>query len=149
MCIRDSGSHADRDAGEEILEGLHGRNLAGRTSLAETAAVIDRSALLVSGDSGLLHMAVGLGKPTVSLFGPGSVAKWAPRGPGHIVLTKNLPCSPCTRFGYTPRCPRGAECLQSITVEEVAEAVFKLLESRPEKEKPRRKAIGNEQYKAN
>ena len=78
--------------------------LAGMTSLAETAAVIQKCALLVSGDSGVLHIAAGLGVPTVSIFGPGRVEKWAPQGEHHVVVTKRLTCSPCTMFGTTPPC---------------------------------------------
>ena len=102
-------------------------NLAGKTSLLETAAVIDHAALLISGDSGVLHIGVGLGKPTISLFGPGRAKKWAPRGDGHIVINKCLPCSPCTTFGYTPKCPIHAECIADIKVDEVMEAVAKVM----------------------
>ncbi len=121
------GGNDDQQQGEAIVAGGSGLNLAGRTSLVETAAVIDRSALLVSGDSGVLHIAVGLGKPTVSLFGPGRSEKWAPRGDRHIVINKQLPCSPCTTYGTTPPCPQNARCLRDITVEEVTDAVMMLL----------------------
>jgi len=121
------GGGQDRAAAERILVGCRGLNLAGQASLAETAAVLQRSRLLVSGDSGVLHLAVGLDVPTVSLFGPGIAAKWAPRGDKHIVLNKQLHCSPCTRFGYTPPCPIGGRCIQQITVDEVAQAVAALL----------------------
>jgi ADP-heptose:LPS heptosyltransferase len=121
------GGPQDEGVGNIILSNCQGINLAGKTSLVETAAVLQRSRLLVSGDSGVLHLAVGLDVPTVSLFGPGIAAKWAPRGDTHIVLNKNLPCSPCTRFGYTPPCPEGGRCIQGITVHEVAEAVTALL----------------------
>ncbi len=114
--------------GEKIISGIQGLNLAGQTSLAETAAVIADSSLLVSGDSGILHVGVGLGKPTVSLFGPGIVPKWAPRGEKHIVINKNLPCSPCTKFGYTPKCPINALCMSEISVDEVTAAVIALFE---------------------
>ena len=60
------GAH-DKRQGEAIIAGTAGVNLAGRTSLSETAAIIRKSALLLSGDSGLLHIAVGLDVPTVSL----------------------------------------------------------------------------------
>jgi lipopolysaccharide heptosyltransferase II len=122
------GGGQDAEAGEAIVAGCRGINLAGRTSLVETAAVLQRSRLLTSGDSGLLHLAVGLDVPTVSLFGPGIAAKWAPCGEKHIVLNKNLSCSPCTRFGTTPSCPKGARCLREISVDEVARAVSDLLE---------------------
>lgn len=123
------GGKEDYQQGEIIVAGGLGLNLAGQTSLQDTAAVIDRSALLVSGDSGVLHIAVGLGKPTVSLFGPGRAKKWAPRGDRHIVINKELPCSPCTTYGNTPPCKINAQCIQSITADEVANAVTMLMTS--------------------
>lgn len=123
------GGKEDRRQGEVITGGGLGLNLAGLTSLAETAAVIQNSAMLLSGDSGVLHIAVGLGVPTVSLFGPGSVKKWAPRGERHIVINKGLPCSPCSTFGNTPPCPHDTRCMRDITVDEVVNAVTMLLTS--------------------
>jgi ADP-heptose:LPS heptosyltransferase len=121
------GSGDDQGQGEVIVAGTAGLNLAGRTSLSETAAVIQKSALLLSGDSGVLHIAVGLGVPTVSLFGPGRAGKWAPRGERHMVINKGLPCSPCTTFGTTPPCPILGQCMSDITVDEVFNAVTVLL----------------------
>ena len=119
------GGADDRAAGEEIVK-AGGVNLAGRTSLIETAAILEQSTLLVSGDSGVLHLAVGLGTPTVSLFGPGIAAKWAPRGDWHRVLNLSLDCSPCTRFGTTPPCPVASRCIEEIGVEEVFQQVMAL-----------------------
>jgi lipopolysaccharide heptosyltransferase II len=125
------GGKGDESTGEAITAAGMGLNLAGRTSLAETAAILTKSLLLVTGDSGLLHIAVALGVPTVSLFGPGIARKWAPRSEQHIVLNKHLACSPCTRFGSTPRCPIGARCLTELAVDEVDKAVIRLLEKNP------------------
>lgn len=122
------GGKDDHAVGEAIVSGVDGLNLAGQTSLVGSAVVINKAALLVSGDSGMLHIGVGLGKPTVSLFGSGIAAKWAPRGEGHVVLNKNLPCSPCTKFGYTPPCPIDTQCLREIAVDEVLDAVLSLLQ---------------------
>lgn len=122
------GGKDDAAPGAAIIASSGGLNLAGQTSLAETAAIIKRSTLLISGDSGVLHLGVGLSTPTVSLFGPGIAKKWAPRGPKHIVLNHHLPCSPCTRFGYTQKCRHNAECMQQITTEEVLQAALILLE---------------------
>lgn len=123
------GGKDDLKQGEVIAGGGLGLNLAGLTSLAETAAVIQKSSLLLSGDSGVLHIAAGLGVPTVSLFGPGSVKKWAPRGEHHIVINKGLPCSPCTTFGNTPPCPNNNRCMKDITVDEVVNSVTMMLTS--------------------
>ena len=123
------GGREDRRQGEVIADGTSVLNLAGMTTLVETAAVIKKSAMLLSGDSGVLHLAVGLGVPTVSLFGPGRPKKWAPQGEHHIVINKGLPCSPCTTFGYTPVCPIHVQCMRDITVDEVVTAVTVLLTS--------------------
>ena len=121
------GGKGDRQQGDVIAGGKLALNLAGMTSLSETAAVIQKSALLLSGDSGLLHVAVSLGVPTVSLFGPGRAKKWAPQGERHTVINKELPCSPCTTFGNTPPCPIHAKCMRDISVTEVVDAVTALL----------------------
>lgn len=123
------GGKEDCQQGEVIAGGGLGLNLAGMTSLPETAAVIQKSSLLISGDSGVLHIAVGLGVPTVSLFGPGNTIKWAPQGERHIVINKGLSCSPCTVFGTTPTCPINAKCMSDITVDEVVNSVMMLLTS--------------------
>ncbi|HIJ86710.1 MAG TPA: glycosyltransferase family 9 protein [Desulfuromonadales bacterium] len=121
------GGNEDQHQGEVIVGNGPGRNLAGMTSLSETAAIIKKSAMLLSADSGVLHLAVGLGVPTVSLFGSGRVKKWAPEGEYHHVINKELPCSPCTIFGNTPACPDSVRCMRNITVDEVVNAVTTLL----------------------
>ncbi|MEW6518802.1 MAG: glycosyltransferase family 9 protein [Thermodesulfobacteriota bacterium] len=122
------GGPEDRMEAERIASRARVLNLTGLTSLVESAAVIDQATVLVSGDSGILHMGVGLDKSSVSLFGPGIAKKWAPRGDKHVVLDHGLPCSPCTKFGYTPPCPRNMQCIQRISVEEVEMGVKRLLE---------------------
>jgi ADP-heptose:LPS heptosyltransferase len=118
------GGSEDVQAAASIVKSSSAINLAGRTNLATTAAVISLSDMLVSGDSGILHLGVGLGVPTTSLFGPGIETKWAPRGRAHTVINKRLHCSPCTRFGNTPPCRIAARCLLEISVEEVYSAVI-------------------------
>lgn len=121
------GGEGDRPDSERIASGLDIVNLAGRTSLVQTAAIIDAAAVVVSGDSGVLHIAAGLGRPTVALFGPSSMEKWAPRGPRHATLSKCLSCSPCSRFGYTPSCPNSGRCMNDIAVTDVTHAIATLL----------------------
>ena len=115
------GGKDDKCLADEIAAGTGAVSVAGVLSLAGTAAVIKKSALLVSGDSGILHLGVGLGRPTVSLFGSGIARKWAPRGTAHRVINKQFDCSPCTLFGTTPPCPHGVRCLAEISVDEVFE----------------------------
>jgi ADP-heptose:LPS heptosyltransferase len=123
------GGNDDVRAGKEIVSGLsNALNLCGKLSLPETAAVLKESALLIAGDSGIMHVGYGLGIKIVALFGPGRELKWAPRSSRVAVINKHLSCSPCTIFGYTPKCPINAECMKSIAVEEVVEKVRALMQ---------------------
>lgn len=124
------GGPGDVQDSAEVKSGLDYKSvldLTGKTSLMETAAVISVLDVLVSADTGLMHIAYGAGTPTVSLFGAGIEEKWAPRGRRHSIINKHLPCSPCTEFGYTPPCPYGVECLREIGVDEVKESALNLL----------------------
>ena len=108
-------------------------NLAGRLNLAELIAALRRARLLVTNDSGPLHLAGALGVPTVSLFGPETPALFGPRGDRHIVLYRGIDCSPCISIynAKTVRCMRGRpECLTGIGVDEVFAAVTRALEAR-------------------
>jgi lipopolysaccharide heptosyltransferase II len=121
------GGKEDMATAASLIATTDGLNLAGTTSLAETAAIIEQSTMLISGDSGILHIGVGFGIPTVSLFGPGIAQKWSPQGVRHLVINLHLTCSPCTTFGYTPKCRHHAKCIQEITPDEVVQASLMLL----------------------
>jgi lipopolysaccharide heptosyltransferase II len=122
------GGKEDAITGSTIVHGTSCLNLVGMTSLCVTAGVLNRSQLLVGGDSGVLHIGAGLGTPTVSLFGPSSTDKWAPSGKQHVVINHKLPCSPCTSFGTTPHCQIGSKCIQGISVDEVFAAIQEILD---------------------
>jgi len=74
-----------------------------------------------------MHIGYGLGVRTLALFGPGIERKWAPRSSNCAVINKHLDCSPCTKFGYTPVCKKGVECMNLIGVEEVCEKAIELM----------------------
>ncbi len=123
------GSDADRRDADRIKEYAGDCiDLTGRTNLRDLAAVLNMSKLLLTADSGLMHIAYAVGTPTVSLFGSGIEKKWAPRGRKHTVLNKHLDCSPCTRFGYTPSCRKKVKCMSLISVEEVLQAAKSTIE---------------------
>ena len=122
------GGQTDQKAGESITKGVpQSLNMCGQLSLPETAAVLHQCRLLITGDSGVMHIGYGLGINIVALFGPGRQKKWAPRGPKVKAINRNFVCSPCTTFGYTPRCKQNAACLQEITPEEVFQEAITLL----------------------
>ena len=82
--------------------------------LALYLAVLQRAGVFVSGDTGPLHFAAGLGVPTLALFGPSSPAQWAPVGHQHKFLTG----SACT-CGNVGVCESAKHCLAAIMPEQV------------------------------
>jgi lipopolysaccharide heptosyltransferase II len=97
---------------------------AGEFSLQETGALLARARVVVSGDTGVMHMATGVGAPVVALFGP-TVEQFGffPYHARSVVLQRDLACRPCSSTG-TPACPLGHHrCLADIPPAEVADAV--------------------------
>ncbi len=106
-------------------------NLCGKLGLNQTACVINLSDLFIGNDGGLLHIAVALNKSTLSFFGPVDPKVYGPYPPDdkkHIVLRKNLECSPCYQNFRLKTCLKTRECLYSIDIDSAIEAVGKLLE---------------------
>jgi heptosyltransferase-2 len=100
-------------------------DLCGRISVEQLVLLLQRSDLFIGNDSGPLHLAVAAGTPTVSFFGPETPALYGPRGEGHVVLYKDLPCSPCLNVYHSKEnssC-RDNVCMNSIEVEEAWTAV--------------------------
>ncbi|MBT4900111.1 MAG: glycosyltransferase family 9 protein, partial [Nitrospina sp.] len=92
------------------------------TSILESIALYKRMALLVSCDSGPLHLVAALGIPTVSIFGPTDPTRNGAYGVNHEAVYKVLACSFC----WKKTCPLGTkECMQQVTVDEVFQAVKK------------------------
>ena len=94
--------------------------------LADLAAVLGRLDLLVTNDSGPMHLAASLGVSCMALFGPTNPVRTSPVGHEHQVLYTNRWCSPCFRR----RCPLlHHRCMRDLTVEQVANASTRLLNS--------------------
>lgn len=105
-------------------------NLCGRSSLSELVALIDRSALLVSNDSGPMHIAAARHRPVIGVFGPTSAARTGPYSPHARVVRRGLPCSPCF-LRRRVQCPHGHACLQDLGPAPVNEAADALLAALP------------------
>ncbi len=115
-----SGRLGSRD-GSQVMR------LAGRTSLRELAAFISECDLLVTNDSGPMHIGYAVGTPLVAVFGSTSPELTGPPGNGNIVIRKTLDCAPC----FERECGRGdLRCMDLITAEEVFEAARGLLKTR-------------------
>jgi len=91
---------------------------AGKTSLRELAALYRKASVLLTTDSGPMHLAAAVGTPVVALFGPTSPERTGPYGVGHTVIRRGMDCSPCFR----KTCETG-ECMKMIGIDEVFEAV--------------------------
>ena len=113
---------AGTDGGSRVV------SLAGTLGLQDTGAVIRRAEALVSGDTGVMHMATGVGTPVVALFGP-TVRQFgfSPYRASSLVLELNLPCRPCSAHG-TSRCPLGHHrCLREVLPDQVHTALARTL----------------------
>lgn len=90
------GTRAERELAVQLTRaaGVPVTDLTGRTTLGQTVAALDRCDLYVGNDTGLLHIAVARGLPTVSIFGPSPASLFGPRGQGHRVFWAKLPCGP-------------------------------------------------------
>jgi ADP-heptose:LPS heptosyltransferase len=123
------GSERDRrhlKTGREDWPAAHDGmvDLLGRTSLAELAHIIFRARLLLTNNSGPLHLAEALAVPTTVLYsGTDLESQWRPRATAHVLLRRATPCSPCYRFD----CPYNLECLD-IPVTEVVARSLELVE---------------------
>jgi len=113
------GGPGDRAAAERMAsQEARLVNLAGRLKLDETVAAIAQAQLLIGVDTGLTHMGIALGLPTIALFG--STAPYLHAGTPRVqVLYKALPCSPCHR---APTCGGQFDCMKQISVAEVMTA---------------------------
>lgn len=98
-------------------------SLAGATSVPELAAVIERAALVVTNNSGSMHIADAFGRPQVVLFsGTELESQWAPRSSPLRLYRRDTACAPCHRF----TCPHDMECLD-ISPDAVVDAALDLL----------------------
>jgi len=100
-------------------------NLSGILSVGELAALLKRSALFISNDSGPVHAAVAVGTPVISIFGRNekglSPMRWRPLGKDDVVIHKEVGCKECLAHN----CKIGFKCLEKISTQEVLDAVRK------------------------
>ena len=125
-----AGTARDRDRCRAIATGCPGAyDLAGRTTLAELAALIRRAALCVTNDSGSMHLAVALGRLVVSVFGPTDPVRIGPYGRPEAVVRADVPCAPC-HLRRLRDCPRGHLCMERVTADMVLGTVERALADR-------------------
>ena len=124
------GAKSDTPVAQRIEIGLGGMpivmNLSGQTSLRELMALLKLCRVLLTNDSGPMHVAAALGTPVVAPFGSTSPELTGPGLPGdprHRLLKSDAPCSPC----FLRECPIDFRCMNGISVERVVAAVLSIL----------------------
>jgi lipopolysaccharide heptosyltransferase II len=130
-----SGAPNDLPQVESVMQKTRERaiNLAGKTSLTQLIALLQRADLLISGDSGPLHMGVACDTPIIGIYGPTNPALNGPVSPDATILHSDIWCSPC----YTGRAPADCrfyttQCMKNILPAQVfAAAQQKLAQQQP------------------
>ncbi len=121
------GSAGDREVGARVQSMVSSPiiDLMGKTTLCDLIGILPWLRLLVTNDSGIMHLAAAIGTPVIALFGS-TDPKWTgPRGEGHRIIRHPVPCSPC--FRRTCRYS-SIECLESIVLDEVMEGIQVVLD---------------------
>lgn len=137
-----TGSHSERDLAKQVVaaSGSTAVSLAGRVAGDGLADLVALASLVVSNDTGPLHLADALGVPVVGLFGPNTPHRYGPRRPGSVALFADLPCSPCLddRLAKRSAC-RSPACMDALSVAAVLAACRHLLRHDPAS--PRERAV--------
>jgi heptosyltransferase I len=110
-------------------------NLAGETTLSELAALIRRSTICLTNDSGPMHLAVALDRPVVSVFGPTDPVWAGPYRRDDVVLRAELPCSPCY-LRQLSRCTHNHDCMKEVSAGAVIERATSILAKQSQRAKP-------------
>jgi lipopolysaccharide heptosyltransferase II len=116
------GTDADQESGAAIESALGSRcvNRIGQTGLDQLVAELAECALLLTNDTGTMHLATLLGVPVVAIFGSTEPRLTGPLGNARHIIRHQVECSPC----FLRECPIDFRCMKAVTVEEVVAAVF-------------------------
>ena len=93
-------------------------SLGGRTSIAVLPGLLRRARLLLTNDTGAMHVAAAVGTPVLAVFGPTDAVATGPLGPRAAIVETSVPCSPC----LLRECPIDHRCVQGVTVGQVIRA---------------------------
>ena len=128
-----TGSAADAGLVAQVKRALPADrvvDISGTTSLLTVAAVLQRCDLMITGDTGPMHLAHAVGTPIVAVFGPSDPRRYAPRGARDRIVRVDLPCAPCNRIRLPPaRCTGHIpDCLALIAPDRVLGAALAILD---------------------
>ena len=123
------GVEKDRPVAAAVLAtaAIPSTDLIGKTTLAQLMDELRTCDLLLTNDTGTMHLAAFLGVPVVALFGSTEPSLTGPLGPGHRILRHHVECSPC----FLRECPIDFRCMKAIEVPEVVAAIEAALAHKP------------------
>ncbi len=121
------GTQNDVAIGEQIAKALGGScvNRIGQTTFEQLIGELRECRLLLTNDTGTMHLAALLGVQTVAIFGSTEARLTGPLGDRHIILRHHVECSPC----FLRQCPIDFRCMKAVGVREVADAVLSILQN--------------------
>lgn len=126
------GGHEDKDAGNEIAQGLdHVYNYCGALNLNESSSFVRDSHAVITHDTGLMHIAAAFSKPVISIWGNTipefGMTPYLPESGSRIFEVKNLSCRPCSKIGHN-RCPKKHfDCMKKQDIQAICEHANLLL----------------------
>jgi len=148
MKILLAGAGRDQIANDAVARAFpEATDICGQTSLAGLAAILRRSSLCVTNDSGPMHMAVALGRPLVSAFGPTSPVRTGPYARPEAVVRTGVACSPCY-IRKTRNCPYGLRCLTELSSEMMINRIDQVLATHSVGPEPTAPGLGLKQSTA-
>jgi ADP-heptose:LPS heptosyltransferase len=131
-----TGSPADRPMVDEVASALGGVRVIrsdGALDLPSLASLLGQLDVLITSDTGPMHLAAAMGTPVVALFGPSDPKRYGPRAAVERVVRIDLPCSPCGQVRLPPERCRGhvPDCMDGIGVDLVVARALEILDARP------------------
>jgi heptosyltransferase-2 len=121
------GTAKDKETGDQIAAALGNQcvNRVGQTTIDQLIEELATCRLLLTNDTGTMHLAALLGLPTIAIFGSTEPGLTGPLGNRNVILRHHVECSPC----FLRECPIDFRCMKAVTVDEVIGAVSSLLDS--------------------
>ena len=119
------GTKNDAAIGEEIAGAIgdHCINRIGQTTLDQLIDELQQCCVLLTNDTGTMHLSALLGIPVVAVFGSTEPALTGPIGNGHVIVRHHVECSPC----FLRECPIDFRCMKEVTTQHVVDAMMSIL----------------------
>jgi heptosyltransferase-3 len=121
-----TGGKSDYEIIKEFLSNnnISAENIAGKLSLKETASIISKAKLVISIDTGIMHLASALNTNLIAIHGPTSPDRWGPLSTNSYTVYINYECSPCISLGFESSC-KNNQCMKLIQLSNIVNIIEK------------------------